>query len=53
MATLAEIKKAILDASGNPTNGVVVEMVDAWAEAIHSLDNPSKEVRVVEAQEKR
>lgn len=55
MATKEQIKKAILNASGNPESGVVVENVDTWAQAIWELDNEvkPKEVRVVEAKETR
>lgn len=55
MATKEEIKKAILDASGNPEAGVVRELVDTWAEAVWLLDNPKsdKEVRVIQAKETR
>lgn len=58
MATKEQIKKAILNASGNPESGVVVENVDAWAEAVWALDNVAssksdKEVRVVEVKETR
>lgn len=55
MATKEEIKKAILDASGNPDTGIVKENADAWAEAIWLLDNPKsdKEVRVIQAKETR
>lgn len=38
MATKAEIKKAILELSGNPESGVVFNSVDAWATAIVGLD---------------
>lgn len=59
MATKDEIKKAILDAAGNPDTGVVREYVDIWAEAIWLLDNPQasvtnvKETRVIEPKETR
>lgn len=53
MATAAEIKKVILDIAGNPTTGVVAEYADRWADAIQALDNPTKEVRVVEPKETR
>jgi hypothetical protein len=55
MATIQEIKKAILDVSGNPDSGVVTDNVDTWARAIWELDNvePAKEVRVIEAKETR
>jgi hypothetical protein len=55
MATKEEIKKAILDASGNPDVGIVRDNVDAWAEAVWLLDNEKsiKEIRIVEAKETR
>jgi hypothetical protein len=60
MATIEEIKKVILQVAGNPVTGVVKDFADAWAEAIHNLDNPkvkavvpSAEKRVVEPQETR
>jgi hypothetical protein len=55
MATQEEIKKAILEASGNPDTGVVRENVDLWAEAVWLLDNPKsqKETRIIEAKETR
>jgi hypothetical protein len=55
MATIEQIKKAILDVSGNPDSGVVTDNVDTWARAVWELDNvaPAKEVRVVEAKETR
>lgn len=53
MATKEQIRKAILDLSGNPDTGIVAENVDAWAQAIVDLDKPVKETRVVEAQETR
>jgi hypothetical protein len=55
MATLEQIKKAILDVSGNPDSGVVRDNVDTWAQAVWELDNEvkPKEVRVVEAKETR
>ena len=54
MATKEEIKKAILDAAGNPDTGVVKENVDTWAEAVWLLDNKSeKETRIIQAKETR
>ena len=55
MATVEQIKKAIMDASGNPDSGVVRDNVDAWAQAVWELDNEvkPKETRVVEAKETR
>jgi hypothetical protein len=55
MATVEQIKKAILDVSGNPDSGVVRDNVDTWAQAVWELDNEvkPKETRVVEAKETR
>jgi hypothetical protein len=55
MATIEQIKKAILDVSGNPDSGLVCDNVDTWAQAVWELDNEvkPKEVRVVEAKETR
>lgn len=55
MATKEEIKRAILNAAGNPDTGIVKQHVDEWAEAVWLLDNkePNKEVRVIEAKETR
>jgi hypothetical protein len=55
MATVEQIKKAILDVSGNPDSGVVRDNVDTWAQAVWELDNEvkPKEIRVVEAKETR
>jgi hypothetical protein len=55
MATVEEIKKAILDVSGNPDSGLVRDNVDTWAQAVWELDNEvkPKEVRVIEAKETR
>ena len=61
MASKAEIKKVILDLSGNPESGVIAQNVDAWAEAIARLDAPQKaekpvdkkEVRVLSSDEQR
>jgi hypothetical protein len=55
MATVEQIKKAILDVSGNPDSGLVRDNVDTWAQAVWELDNEvkPKETRVVEAKETR
>ena len=55
MATIEQIKTAILEVSGNPDSGVVRDNVDTWAQAIWELDNsaPVKEIRVIEAKETR
>ena len=65
MADKEAIKKAILDATGNPSVGPIAEMADAMAEAVVNLGNPnraikyseglsdSKETRVIDARETR
>ncbi len=42
MATIKEIKEAILRVAGNPDSGVVVKYADRWAEAIAGLDNEAE-----------
>ena len=60
MADREAIKKAILDAAGNPVSGVIAENADRFADAIVALDAPkakreidNRETRVVEGIEKR
>lgn len=58
MATKEAIKKAILDAAGNPTAGVIAEYADRFAEAVVALEAAQREVdtrekRVVGAKERR
>jgi hypothetical protein len=60
MATRDEVKKAILDAAGNPSVGVIVEWADRFADAVVALDHPEpkrefdmRETRKVEAKERR
>jgi hypothetical protein len=62
MARRDEIKKAILDAAGNPSVGVIAEWADRFADAVVALDQPkpepkrefdSRETRTVEAKERR
>lgn len=52
-----DIKKAILQATGNPSSGVIVEFVDVIADEIMKLNKnkfePPKEIRVVEPKESR
>ena len=45
MATKDQIKKAILEASGNPESGIVRANVDKWADAIVALDIEDKPAR--------
>ena len=60
MADREAIKKAILDAAGNPVSGVIAENADRFADAIVALDAPktkreidNRETRVVEGKETR
>lgn len=62
MASKAEIKRAILDATGNPESGPVFKAVDSIVDAIVGLDKPdielsaerpAKETRVTKANEIR
>jgi hypothetical protein len=58
MASIAEIKKVILDLAGNPESGAIAALADEWATAIHQLDNTptpteSKEKRVTKPEETR
>lgn len=54
MATKTQIKQAILEASGNPDVGVIVDIVDDLAQAVFNLDNTTgKEARVLLPEETR
>lgn len=58
MADREAIKRAILDAAGNPSAGVIAEYADRFADAVVALDAPKRDVdtrekRVVEATERR
>lgn len=57
MITKAEIKKAILEAVGNPEAGVILEESDKIADKILALVSPplesARESRVVKASELR
>lgn len=62
MATKEEIKKAILKVAGDPISGVIHDLADAWADAIHEIDNPkitanapavNKETRITKPEETR
>ena len=56
-----EIKKAILNATGNPESGAIKDNVDAMADAIYkelnkneeSAFKPEKDIRVIKANETR
>jgi hypothetical protein len=56
----AKIKSTILQVAGNPTSGVIAELVDELAQAIIDIDkpevknfNPVEETRIVEIKETR
>jgi len=59
--TKDQIKKCMLDAVGNPVNGVVAESAEAMAQAVYDCLNPEtkktakveKETRIVEPEETR
>ena len=64
MADREAIKKAILEAAGNPVSGVIAENAERFADAIVALDAPApkpevkrefdnREKRVVERKETR
>jgi hypothetical protein len=58
MATVEQIKKAILDVAGQPDSGIIKELSQSFAEAVYALDNEvptkaDKEVRIVQAKETR
>lgn len=63
MASKAEIKKAVLDATGNPESGPVFKAIDNIVNAIVGLEDvvtekkaeerPAKETRVIKAAEVR
>jgi hypothetical protein len=60
MADREAIKRAILEAAGNPVSGVIAENADRFADAVVALDAPkvvreidTREKRVVEVREKR
>jgi hypothetical protein len=56
MATVDQIKQAILASVNNPIIGAIVENVDALAEAVYLLDNPAltvNETRVITPDETR
>lgn len=53
MATFEQVKAALLAVAGNPTVGVVADLVDEMARAVVALDKPVKEVRVTKPAETR
>lgn len=56
MADREAIKRAILEVAGNPSNGAVADLADAFADAIVRLDaSPAdiREKRVVLPSERR
>ena len=48
MADKEAIKKAILEATGNPSVGPIAEMADAMAEAVVNLGNPNRAIKYSE-----
>jgi hypothetical protein len=56
VASREQIRQAILDVAGNPLNGVIADLADAFAEAIVRLDSSPAEIRetrVVQPSERR
>ena len=55
MLTRESIAAVIADAVGNPTNGIVAEMLPVITDAVDQLVNPKaeEEVRVLEVPETR
>lgn len=55
MATVADIKKAILEVAGNPESGPIASLADEMARAVAALDEEkvAKETRVVKPTETR
>lgn len=58
MASIDQIKKAIMDVAGNPDSGIIKELSQTFAEAVYALDNEvptkaDKEVRIVQPKETR
>ena len=56
MASKDDIKRAILKVAGNPSVGVIADLVDDLAKAVWELDNtnsynPAKDARVVFSKE--
>ena len=58
MASLEQIKTAILQVADNPSVGLIAEYADAFAKAVWEIDNPplvvdTKEIRVDKPKETR
>lgn len=55
MATVADIKKAILKAAGNPESGPIARLAEEMARAVAALDEekPAIQTRVLKPTEKR
>ena len=55
MATVADIKKAILEVAGNPESGPIASLADEMARAVAALDEekPAIQTRVLKPTEKR
>ena len=47
------VKKALLDAAGNPSSGVIYELADEFADAIVKAHSPKHEERIVKPAETR
>jgi len=47
------VKKALLEAAGNPSSGIILEYAEMLAIGIVDAHTPIKEVRVIEAAETR
>ncbi len=55
MPTVAQVKKAILQAAGNPESGAIFQTAQEMAEAVVALyeEKPTREKRVLSATETR
>jgi hypothetical protein len=55
MATVAQVKRAILKVAGNPESGPIAQLADEMAKAVVALDEetPTREKRVVSPTETR
>lgn len=55
MATVAEVKKAILKVAGNPESGPIAQLAEEMARAVVALDEekPTREKRVLMPTERR
>jgi hypothetical protein len=54
MASVEQVKKAILKVAGNPESGVVADLAEEFARAVVALHaEGTKETRVIQVAEKR